>query len=171
VVAVRHRRALGGQSVEQTHPGLALMMRRGPRRLLLPLLGASALVLLSPERAHAAVRPAPDAAAVPRGTAMPADTADTPAARLLAAVRSLPLARALPMAKPHQDEGTAVHPTLSDHGTRTAVLSSTRPGASGGDLGLIVAGLVLVVSTRFGRAPPACSSSRTRSYERLASPG
>jgi hypothetical protein len=75
------------------------------------------------------------------------------------------------MAKPHQDEGTAVLSTLSHHGTRTAVLSSTRPGASGPDLSVIVAGLVLVVSTRFGRAPPARCGSPTRSYEPLASPG
>lgn len=171
MVAVCHQRALGGQSVEQTHPGLAPITRRGPRRLLLPLLGATALVLLSPERAHAAVRPAPDAAAVPTGTAMPADTADTPAARLLAAARSLPLARLPLMAEPHQDESTAVFSTLSHHGTRTAVLSSTWPRALGSNLAMIGAGLLLVVSTRFGRAPPAPSGPRTRSYEPLASPG
>ena len=148
--------------MDQTHPGLARRTRRGPRRLLLPLLGATALVLLSPERAHAAVRPAPDAAAMPKGTAMPADTAETPAARFLAAVRSLPRARLLLMAKPHQDESTAVLSTLSDNGTRTAVLSSTSSRGSGLDLAVVVAGL---------RAPPARSSIRTRSYEPLASPG
>lgn len=171
MVAVRHQQALGGQSVDQTHPGLARRTRRGPRRLLLPLLGATALVLLSPERVHAAVRPAPDAAAVPEGTAMPADTAETPAARLLVAARSLPLARLLLMSNPHQDESTAVFSTLSHHGTRTAVLSSISSQGSGPDLAVVVAGLVLVISTRFGRAPPAHPSTRTRSYEPLASPG
>lgn len=93
---------------------------------------------------------------------MPADTAETPAARFLAAVRSLPRARLLLMAKPHQDESTAVLSTLSDNGTRTAVLSSTSSRGSGLDLAVVVAGL---------RAPPARSSIRTRSYEPLASPG
>jgi hypothetical protein len=113
----------GGQSVERTHPVVARGTRR-PRRLLLPLLGATALVLLSPERAHAAVRPAAGAAAVPGGTAMPPATADTPVARLLAAARPLLPASPMSMAEPHQDESTAVF-TLSHHGTRTAVLSST----------------------------------------------
>lgn len=102
---------------------------------------------------------------------MPADTAETPVARSLAAARSLPLARLPLMSKPRQDEGTAVFSTLSHHGTRTAVLSSTSSQGSGPDLAVVVAGLFLVLSTRFGRAPPAHSSTCTRSYEPLASPG
>jgi hypothetical protein len=78
-----------GQTVGQQRAGTALPKRRQPWRLLLSLLGAILLVLLSPERPHAAERPAPVAAAVPQGTAMQAGIADTPAARLLAAVRSL----------------------------------------------------------------------------------
>jgi len=155
--------------VDQTHAGLAPNLRRVPRRLLLPLLGAILLVLLSPERAHAAVRPAPVAAAA-HNAAMRAETAETPAARLLAAVRSLPLASLLVMAKPHQGEGTAVLSTSPHRGTRTAVLSSTPPDGLGLDLGMLVAGLTLVLLSRARRAHPEHSGTRTRSYEPLVSP-
>jgi hypothetical protein len=101
---------------------------------------------------------------------MPADTADTPVARLLAAARSLPPASHKSMARPHQDESTAVS-TPSHHGTRTAVLSSTSSQGSGPVLAVIVAGLLLVVAPRSGRAPPASAGTRMQSYEPLASPG
>ncbi len=153
--------------MDQTHAESA--PSRLPRRLLLPLLGAMILVVLSPERAHAAVRPAPAAAAA-QSAAMQADTAETPAARLLAAVRSLPLARLLVMAKPHPGEGTAVLSTSSHHGTRTAVLSSTSPHGLGTDLTVLAAGLVLAASTRARRAHPEHSGTRARSYEPLLSP-
>jgi hypothetical protein len=101
------------------------------------------LVLLSPERSHAADWPAPAAAAVPQGTAMPAGIADTPAARFLAAVRSLSLARLLAVAKSLPGEGTAVLFISSHLGTRMAVLSPS----------------------------PAPGGARTRRYEPSVSPG
>ena len=151
--------------------GRAVPKRRLRWRTLLSLLGAILLVLLSPERPHAADRPAPATAAAPQGTAMPAGTADTPAARLLAAVRSLWLARLLAVVTSLPGEGTAVLSISSHHGTRTAVLSPSPAQGAGADLGILVPGDAATALRAARGARIDRSGIRARNYQPLVSPG
>ncbi|HEY3036767.1 MAG TPA: hypothetical protein VGJ54_19180 [Streptosporangiaceae bacterium] len=155
----------------QSRAGTVVPRCRQPWRLLLSLLGAILLVLLSPERSHAADRPAPATAAVPQSTAMPAGIADTPAARFLAAVRSLSLARLLAVAKSLPGEGTAVLSVSSHRCTRTAVLSPSPARGPGADLGVLVPGRATTMRSVARSAHLERSGIRARTYEPLVPPG
>jgi len=157
--------------VEQSYAGTAVRRRRSTGHPLFPALGAILPLLLSPERAHAADRPAPAAAAAPQGVTMPTGIADTPAARLLAAVRSFPAARLLAVVKSLRGEGTAVLPILSNDGMRTAVLSPPRWQGLAPDPAVLVPPSAPVAPTGPNRAGTEHPGTWARSYKPCVSPG